>query len=74
MLPAEIDGLLVAGRCVSVDHLALAAIRKIPICMALGQAAGVAAAVASRTSTQPRAVDIRVVQRELVAQDVPLSE
>ncbi len=72
MLPKETDGLLVAGRCVSVEHLALAAIRKIPICMALGQAAGVAAAVASRAKVQPRAADMRAIQKELAAQGVPL--
>jgi hypothetical protein len=72
MVPKETDGLLVAGRCVSVEHLALAAIRKIPVCMALGQAAGVAAAVASRAGVQPRAADVRAIQRELTAQGVPL--
>src|SRR5699024_266081 len=49
LIPAELDGLVVAGRCISGSHEALAAIRVMPPAFALGQAAGTAAAQAVRS-------------------------
>jgi hypothetical protein len=46
LLPHEIDGLAVAGRCVSATHDAHASVRSMGQCMAMGQAAGTAAALA----------------------------
>jgi hypothetical protein len=46
LLPAELDNLVVAGRCLSATHDAHASVRSIAQCMALGQAAGTAAALA----------------------------
>jgi len=40
LVPEAIEGLLVAGRCISVDHMALGSVRGIPLCIATGQAAG----------------------------------
>lgn len=48
LLPKGIRGVLIAGRALSATHGALASLRVIPICMAVGQAAGTAAALASR--------------------------
>ena len=67
LLPLGIDGLLVAGRCVSADRVACGSIRQQAGCIVTGQAAGVAAALASRQHTQPRDVpigDIQGVQRD----------
>jgi hypothetical protein len=72
LVPQKIENLLVAGRCSSVDHMALAAVRKIPVCMALGQAAGTAAALSAAAGVTPRKLDIQTLRRTLVAQDVPL--
>lgn len=44
LLSAEIDNLLMAGRCISSTHEAQAALRVIGTCMAVGQASGLAAA------------------------------
>jgi hypothetical protein len=44
LLPREVSNLLVAGRCISVDHQVHHATKEIPACMATGEAAGVAAA------------------------------
>ncbi|MEH2512152.1 ribulose 1,5-bisphosphate synthetase/thiazole synthase/predicted regulator of Ras-like GTPase activity (Roadblock/LC7/MglB family) [Nitrobacteraceae bacterium AZCC 1564] len=49
LLPVGIDGLLVAGRCSSASHDAHASMRIAAVCMALGEAAGVAAAQAGST-------------------------
>lgn len=56
LLPAGIEGLLVAGRCFSATHDAHASARSMATCMAMGQAAGTAAAMAARHRTAPRAV------------------
>jgi hypothetical protein len=72
LVPQGVEGLLVAGRCSSMDHDAEAGLRKIPVCMALGQAAGTAAALAAQAGVAPRALDIAALQRTLLAQDVPL--
>ena len=45
LVARDIDNLLVAGRCISATHQACASIRLTPIAMAVGQAAGTAAAL-----------------------------
>lgn len=57
MLPVGVDGLLVAGRCVSASFEGQSAMRIIPTVRALGQAAGVAAAWAARQGLPPRELD-----------------
>src|SRR5262249_33512113 len=54
LVPKTRDGLLVAGRCVSATREALGAIRLTAPAMAMGQAAGTAAALAVRIGCQPR--------------------
>ena len=66
LLPKEISNLLVAGRCISVDHEAQASIRIMPIVCCLGEAAGVAAAVASKAKVAPADAEIAEIQRILV--------
>jgi hypothetical protein len=59
LIPQRFDNALAAGRGVSATHSALAAIRVMTISMAIGQAAGTAAALAARQAG-PR-VDVRRV-------------
>lgn len=56
LIPKESRNLLVAGRCVSSDRLANSALRVQAPCMAMGQAAGAAAALAAQAGTTPREV------------------
>lgn len=72
LVPKETDGLLVAGRCVSATHEALGAIRVMPCAFALGQAAGVGAALASLAGVEPRHVEVSKVQQILREQDAVL--
>ena len=72
LLPKEISNLLVAGRCISVDHRVHHATKEIPACMATGQAAGVAAALAVGNRVAPKAVDVQELQRRLETQGVIL--
>jgi hypothetical protein len=66
LVPRGVDGLLVAGRCVSASHEALAAIRVMPPAFAMGEAAGTAAALAARAGVAPRALDVPALQRALL--------
>jgi hypothetical protein len=68
LVPKRVEGLLVAGRCVSATHEALGAIRVMPCAFALGQAAGAAAAISVETRVAPRAVEVTALQRTLLKQ------
>lgn len=57
LLVRELDNLLVAGRCISVDHRVHHATKEIPACMVTGQAAGTAAALAVAEGIAPRQLD-----------------
>jgi hypothetical protein len=65
LLPRGVDNLLVAGRCISATHEALASTRVIAPSMAQGEAAGVAAALAAQKGIATRDVDVAEVQRIL---------
>ncbi len=72
LVPKKVENLLVAGRCVSSTHEAQAAIRVIPICMAMGQAAGTAAALAVKLKVTPREMDVTLLQKTLREQGANL--
>jgi hypothetical protein len=61
----ELDNLLVAGRCISVDHRVHHATKEIPACMVSGQGAGTAAALAVRAGVAPKRVDLAALQAAL---------
>jgi len=63
LIPKRSKNFLVAGRCVSSDRLANSALRVQASCMGMGQAAGVAAALASRSKTTPLDVPISDIQQ-----------
>lgn len=65
LLPEGTSGLLVAGRCISADHVAFGSTRNTPACALTGQAAGTAAAIAAASGLPPRAVPIGDVQQAL---------
>jgi glycine/D-amino acid oxidase-like deaminating enzyme len=56
LLPAGVEGMLVAGRCFSATHDAHASARSMATCMAMGQAAGTAAAMSVAAKTTPRSL------------------
>jgi FAD dependent oxidoreductase len=72
LLPVGVEGLLVAGRCISATHAADGYTRVIPSCMLTGQAAGTAAALAAQADIFPRQVDVSRLQRSLAGQGVRL--
>lgn len=78
LVPREVEQLLVAGRHYSATVAAQRMSREIPPCMAMGEAAGVAAAEALNSGGLVRNIDVARVQRELRARgadpgDVPAS-
>jgi hypothetical protein len=65
LLTREFPNLLVAGRCISVDHRVHHATKEIPPCMATGEAAGTAAALAVRAGIEPKQVEMKTLQEQL---------
>jgi len=64
LIPIGLEGLLVAGRCFSATHDAHASVRSMAQCMAMGQAAGTAAALAVEAGLTPREVPVdRLLER-----------
>ena len=72
LVPAQGEGLLVAGRCLSGSHEAHASYRVTGTCLATGQAAGLAAAWAARAGTTPGAVEGAALRAALEARGVEL--
>ncbi len=60
LLPQGIDNVLVAGRCVSSTQAGHGAIRIMPACVAMGEAAGKAAALSLEQEITPRELDHRL--------------
>jgi hypothetical protein len=73
-VPKRVDGLLVAGRAFSSEDIVNNTFNIIPHCMAYGQAAGTAAAMAVKAGIQPRKVDYKALHDNLVKQGVKLPE
>ncbi|ACQ80123.1 fumarate reductase/succinate dehydrogenase flavoprotein domain protein [Beutenbergia cavernae DSM 12333] len=74
LVPRDLDNVLVSGRCLSATHEALAAVRVMPPCFAMGEAAGLAAAWARQDGTTVHDVDVTRLQRRLVEQGAYLGD
>lgn len=72
LIPCGVDGLIVIGKCISASHVAHGSTRLMPVIMAEGEAAGVAAKLALESHKSIRDVDISELQRRLTAQGASL--
>ncbi|MFC1763000.1 FAD-dependent oxidoreductase [Planctomycetota bacterium] len=72
LLPIKVDGLIVAGRCISADHIPELSGKSIGNQFATGQGAGTAAAVAVKRGVLPRNIDIGEAQKILADDGVDL--
>ncbi len=62
LIPKGSTDIIVAGRCVSSDRLANSGLRVQAPCMAMGQAAGAAAALAAQRQTTPLKVPLEAIR------------
>ncbi len=67
LLPRKVENLVVAGRCFSATHDAHASVRSMAQCMAMGQAAGTACALALSRGATPRELPFPVLRDRLLA-------
>ncbi|MGD8501051.1 MAG: FAD-dependent oxidoreductase [Phycisphaerales bacterium] len=73
ILPEKLEGLLMAGRCISATHVAASAGKSMGNCVATGHAAGLAAAMAAKKGRLPRELKIGQLQDALRADGVDLN-
>ncbi len=66
LISNTIDNLLTAGKSLSADRYAFAAVRVMPPCIAMGQAAGVTAALAAKANVSASEVPYGDVQKILL--------
>ena len=65
LLPKNIDGLLLSGRNISGSHLAHSNFRIMSVCIAIGEAAGVAAALSVKQNKKLSLLDVKEIQKYL---------
>ncbi|MDQ0218117.1 FAD-dependent oxidoreductase [Peribacillus cavernae] len=66
LIPARLENVLMAGRNISATHEAQASVRVSAICMAMGQAAGIAAYLALSQENQVRHISVEKLQKLLL--------
>ncbi len=67
LVSKDLSNLLAAGKCLSADKYAHAAIRVMPPCFAMGEAAGIAAALAATKHGSVWSVPVTEVQERILA-------
>jgi hypothetical protein len=72
LVASEVDNLLVAGRCFSSDIVANDLLAPVQFCIAMGQAAGTAAALSIKHNQAIRDLDFQTLKDTLIKQGVPL--
>ena len=73
ILPEKLEGLLMAGRCISATHIAASAGKSMGNCIATGHAAGLAAAMSAKKQCLPRELKVDQLQDALRADGVDLT-
>ena len=71
-MPKQVEGLYVAGRCISGTHRAHASYRVMSICMAMGEAVGIAASMCAAQGCTPRALDVGQLQSVMTTKGIEL--
>ncbi|MBC7316912.1 MAG: FAD-dependent oxidoreductase, partial [Chloroflexi bacterium] len=65
LLSSDVPNLLASGRCISATHEGMAGARVMGTCIAIGQAAGTAAALAVASGVMPAEVEVARLQKLL---------
>ena len=66
LVPKEYTNMLVAGRCLSAEHEAHAAVRILPICACMGQAVGTAVALCKQTGANTHNLNVKELREKLI--------
>jgi hypothetical protein len=74
IIPEKMDGLLVAGRCISATHIGASSGKSMGNCFATGHAAGVAASLSSKSKKIPRELNVKEIQKILSNDGVDLTK
>lgn len=74
LLPQKVDGLIVAGRCMSSDQQAYESWRAMAHILAIGEAAGTAAALSALGGVQPKQLDVGKLRGQLMAQGAEIGQ
>jgi hypothetical protein len=72
LVPKVVDNLLIAGRCISSEQQPYESHRAMIPIMAIGQAAGAAAALSANSDVKPRDLNVPLLQRTLTDQGAEL--
>jgi len=74
LLPQNVEGLIVAGRCISSDQQSYESWRAMAPVMSIGEAAGTAAALCFETGKLPKEVDVERLRARLIAQGAEIGQ
>lgn len=72
LVPQKVENLIVSGRCISAEPVPFQSARSMAPAMAIGQAAGAAAALSVKGKVTPRDLDISKLQETLLRQNAEL--
>ena len=74
LLPQKVEGLLVAGRCISSDQQSYESWRAMAPTMCMGEAAGTAAALCVKTKKSPKEIDVEMLRNQLIKQGAEIGQ
>lgn len=74
LLPQKVEGLLVAGRCISSDQQSYESWRAMAPTMCLGEAAGTAAALGVKSKKSPKEIDVEMLRDQLIKQGAEIGQ
>lgn len=74
LVPQTVDGLLVAGRCISSDQVAFESYRAMAHILCIGEGAGVAAALCAQQCIPVRSININLLQTKLKEQGAEIGQ
>lgn len=65
LTPVGLNNVLIAGRSISSDRMVNGSLRVMPVCLAMGEAVGMAAAMAADAGKDVRKVDVQALRAKL---------
>ncbi|HUX95975.1 MAG TPA: FAD-dependent oxidoreductase [Bacteroidales bacterium] len=74
LLPQKVEGLIVAGRCISSDQQSYESWRAMAPTMSIGEAAGTSAALCVKTKKLPKEIDVEMIRRQLIKQGAEIGQ